>query len=68
MTANAPPYTPDCAATERRELIRTAAYLRAEQRGFVPGGELADWLEAEREIDRWIDTRGAPRRYNAAPL
>lgn len=32
------------------ERIRRAAYLLAEQRGFTPGHELDDWLEAERSI------------------
>ena len=36
---------------ERRRWIAIAAYHRAEQRGFVPGYELQDWLEAEGEID-----------------
>jgi hypothetical protein len=35
----------------RRAMISEAAYLRAEQRGFVSGYELEDWLLAEREID-----------------
>jgi hypothetical protein len=30
--------------------VAEAAYYRAGQRGFVPGFELYDWLEAEREI------------------
>jgi hypothetical protein len=30
--------------------VATAAYFRAQERGFSPGGELEDWLEAEREI------------------
>ncbi|MFO8153334.1 DUF2934 domain-containing protein [Thioalkalivibrio sp.] len=36
---------------ERERLIREAAYLRAEQRGFVGGSPEEDWVEAEREID-----------------
>jgi hypothetical protein len=32
-------------------LIAEAAYYRAERRGFRPGGEMLDWLEAEAEID-----------------
>jgi len=36
---------------ERRGKIAEAAYYRAEQRGFAPGNEDADWLEAENEID-----------------
>jgi hypothetical protein len=31
-------------------LIAERAYFRAEKRGFAPGHELEDWLEAEREI------------------
>ncbi|CAI8801662.1 DUF2934 domain-containing protein [Methylocaldum szegediense] len=30
--------------------IAEAAYYRAEKRGFVPGYEVEDWLEAEKEI------------------
>jgi len=36
---------------ERLARIRQAAYAKYEQRGFVPGHEEEDWLEAEREID-----------------
>jgi hypothetical protein len=36
---------------ERHRRICDLAYTRAEQRGFAPGGELDDWLEAEREVD-----------------
>jgi DUF2934 family protein len=36
----------------REAEIATAAYYRAEHRGFAPGNELADWLAAEREVDR----------------
>ena len=32
------------------EAIAVAAYYRAERRGFAPGFELQDWLEAEQEI------------------
>jgi hypothetical protein len=38
----------------RYNLIARAAYLRAEKRGFAPGGEQQDWLEAEAEIDRLL--------------
>ena len=31
-------------------MIAEAAYYRAEKRGFTPGYEYCDWLEAEREI------------------
>ena len=33
-----------------REMIAQAAYRKAELRGFTPGGEEQDWLEAEKEI------------------
>lgn len=32
------------------EMIAEAAYYKAEKRGFTPGMELHDWLEAEKEI------------------
>ena len=34
-------------AEDRISRIATAAYYRAEARGFTPGNELGDWLEAE---------------------
>ena len=37
-------------AAERERMIREAAYLRAAQRGFTPGDEVADWLAAEAEV------------------
>jgi len=37
-------------AAERREMIATAAYFRAEKRGFEPGHELEDWCAAETDI------------------
>jgi len=46
---------PDPAAEgpkERHEAIAEAAYLRAEDRGFLPGYELQDWLDAEAEFDK----------------
>jgi hypothetical protein len=36
---------------ERQRLIAIAAYYRAEARGFAPGHEKQDWLDAEAEID-----------------
>jgi hypothetical protein len=36
---------------DRRAMIAEAAYLRSEQRGFVPGHETEDWLAAEIEVD-----------------
>ena len=36
---------------QREALIREAAYMRAEKRGFCAGHELEDWLSAEADID-----------------
>lgn len=33
-----------------RSYIAEAAYYKAEKRGFEPGHELQDWIEAEEEI------------------
>ncbi len=41
-------------AQERQMLVARAAYFRAEKRGFAPGGELQDWIEAEAEVLRLI--------------
>jgi Protein of unknown function (DUF2934) len=38
-------------AAERHRRICELAFRRAEQRGFAPGGEVEDWLDAEREVD-----------------
>jgi hypothetical protein len=40
--------------TDRYQSIAEAAYLRAEHRGFLPGCELQDWLEAEAEVDKLL--------------
>jgi hypothetical protein len=37
---------------ERYHGLAEAAYFRAEHRGFLPGYELQDWLEAEAELDK----------------
>ena len=47
--------TPD----ELRQMIATAAYRRAEERGFEPGHELEDWLAAEAEIKDLLASRPA---------
>ena len=41
----------DAGADNRLRRIAVKAYLRAERRGFGPGAELQDWLEAEKEED-----------------
>jgi hypothetical protein len=41
---------PSADADMRQQDIALSAYYRAEARGLAAGGELGDWLEAEREI------------------
>jgi hypothetical protein len=41
----------------RRGMIAEAAYLRAERRGFAPGGEHEDWVAAEAEVDALLKAR-----------
>ena len=36
---------------DRRRRIAEAAYYRAERRGFSPGQEQADWIEAEMDVE-----------------
>lgn len=42
----------DAAAIPREQLISEAAYYKAEQRGFQPGNEMADWFDAEADVER----------------
>lgn len=70
---NPPPNNrPDYSRTQRRsrfkgvdilELrdrrIRELAYFRAQRRGFAPGRDVEDWLDAEQEVDRAF--RSLPR-------
>ena len=41
---------PRVSAEERQQWIATAAYFKAQRRGFTPGQEASDWLEAEAEV------------------
>jgi len=45
---------PTISAEERERFVAQAAYFRAEKRGFAPGCELQDWVEAEAEVLRLI--------------
>ena len=56
------PNTIKAESEERHRRISEAAYYRAQQRGFEPGHEEEDWLEAERETDS-----GAERAQDALP-
>ena len=42
---------------ERERLIREAAYLRAERRGFADGSPEKDWLAAEAQVDEMLAGR-----------
>lgn len=35
----------------REQMIAEAAYFRAERRGFAPGNEMSDWLQAEADVE-----------------
>ena len=48
-------------AAERDEMVRTAAYFRAERRGFAPGYEWEDWLAAEAEVSTLAGPQPAPK-------
>ena len=41
---------PRVTAQERQQWIATAAYFKAQRRGFTPGQEASDWFEAEAEV------------------
>jgi Protein of unknown function (DUF2934) len=47
MTGNA---RAEISSDDIRRQIAEAAYLRAKERGFQPGHELEDWVEAESEV------------------
>jgi len=42
----------------RRQMIADAAYFRAKRRGFSGGDPVADWLEAEAEVDARLRESG----------
>jgi hypothetical protein len=42
---------PAVSPEHRHELIREAAYLLSERRGFDPHWDVTNWLEAERQVD-----------------
>ena len=63
-TASRPAVTAP-SATGREEMVRTAAYFRAERRGFAPGYEWEDWLAAEAEVSALAGPRPAPKPRKA---
>jgi DUF2934 family protein len=47
----------EMSAEEIYKLIQEAAYYRAKARGFAPGHEVQDWIEAEAEVRLRLDSR-----------
>jgi Protein of unknown function (DUF2934) len=43
---------------ERWRMVAEAAYYRARQRDFAAGDEVADWLQAERDVDAQLAREG----------
>lgn len=52
--ANSSTGRPAVAPDQRRFYIEVAAYYIAERRGFHGGSELADWAQAEKEIEQLL--------------
>jgi hypothetical protein len=61
-SASGPGLTPTSAKMPRQlhERIEKRAYELAAQRGFAPGQEVDDWLQAEREIEAGPARNTAP--------
>ncbi|HYL88271.1 MAG TPA: DUF2934 domain-containing protein [Burkholderiales bacterium] len=58
--SKAAPDTPTGAKLSPEEvyrLIQESAYFKAKERGFAPGGEVQDWIEAEAEVRRKLEDR-----------
>jgi len=51
---------------EREAMVRTAAYFRAQRRGFQPGYEWEDWLAAEAEVAALMPRPAAAKPRKAA--
>jgi len=49
------------------EMVRTAAYFRAQRRGFAPGYEIEDWLAAEVEVRTLVEPAGVAKPRKPAP-
>ena len=45
-----------------RGIIAEAAYFLAEKRGFSPGDDVADWLQAESDVERMLRSPTFDRR------
>ena len=63
--AKARPATPGPSPAEREEMVRKAAYFRAQRRGFAPGYEWEDWLAAEGDVRDLLGAAPAPTARKA---
>lgn len=48
-------------------MIAEAAYFKAEKRGFMPGLEMVDWLDAEKELATTIAKPASKPRRKTKP-
>jgi len=55
------------AGVGRDEMVRTAAYFRAQRRGFAPGYEIEDWLAAEVEVRTLVEPAGVAKPRKPVP-
>lgn len=62
--SSAPPIRSNVSEDARRAMVAQAAYLRAERRGFAPGGELEDWMAAEAEVDALLRAGNGRRQQH----
>ena len=51
----------------KHRMIAEAAYFVAETRGFAPGYELEDWLQAEQEIEASLEPTQTIREMHSQP-
>jgi len=47
----------DITPKERWKMVAVAAYHKAEKRGFAPGHDLQDWIDAEKEIAEFLQDK-----------
>jgi len=50
---------PRLSPEEVYRLIQESAYFKAKARGFAPGHEVQDWIEAEAEVRHRLEGRAA---------
>lgn len=66
ISANPENLSQSLSPEERRRRIEQAAYFRAQQRGFISGDPVEDWLAAEREINRLLPSPQQQKQELAA--